>query len=166
MWKTGSNKTEDYSIIIDKVKHHINNKGVIAVGTDSMIVNRRFVFVTAICLIEGSKESLRGRYFYKRKILKDDSYKSLSYRIFQEASDSIDIANKIVKEIGDVSKIEIHLDVNKNKIHLSNKYANSVSGYAQGCGYKVKIKPDAFAASSVADWYTRPTKNYVKKICP
>lgn len=165
-WISGSNNITTETELYSKIKNHINNKGKIAVGTDSMIVNRRFVFVTAVCLVEGDELSFKGRYFYKRKIIKDEKMKDISYRIFKETSDSIEIAERLNKVLEDQSKIEIHLDVNSCKKHLSNKYESSVSGYVNGCGYTSKIKPYSFAASAVADWHTRPNRNYVKKICP
>lgn len=165
-WISGSNNVTTDDEFCLKIKNHIKNKGKIAVGTDSMIVNRRFVFVTAVCLVEGNESSFKGRYFYKRRIIKDEKMKDLSYRIFKETSDSIETAETIKTLLGDQSKIEIHLDVNSSKKHLSNRYESSVSGYVNGCGYTSKIKPYSFAASAVADWHTRPNRSYVKKICP
>jgi predicted RNase H-related nuclease YkuK (DUF458 family) len=166
MWKSGSNIEVQKEDMFKKIKTHIDNSGKIAIGTDSMIVNRRYVFVTAICLIEGNSSSFRGRYFYKRNIIKDEKMKQLANRMFKETHDSIEIANNISAVLGDQNNIEIHIDVNPNKIHLSNKYESYLAGYATGCGYSTKIKPNSFAASAVADWHTRPNYKYVKKICP
>ena len=49
--------------------------------------------------------------------------------------------------------IEIHLDINKNKKYGSNVALKAATGYIQSMGYKCYLKPDATAASTVADKY-------------
>ena len=53
------------------------------------------------------------------------------------------------------ANIEIHADINPDQNHMSSKYKNTITGYIQGCGFKVKIKPNSFVASSIADQHTR-----------
>ena len=43
MWKSGSNIEVQKEDMFKKIKTHIDNSGKIAIGTDSMIVNRRYV---------------------------------------------------------------------------------------------------------------------------
>ena len=50
------------------------------------------------------------------------------------------------------TEIEVHLDVNGNEIHGSSCVVNEAIGYIRGmCAVEPKIKPQAWAASTVAD---------------
>ena len=75
-------------------------------------------------------------------------------QLLKETSDSIEIAMNIRNIISNAN-IEIHADVNSENNHNSNKYKNMVSGYITGCGFSVKVKPESFVASSIADNHTR-----------
>ena len=50
---------------------------------------------------------------------------------------------------------DIHLDLNQDKKHLSNKVLNQCKGWVQGIGYDAVLKPDSFVSSKVADRRTR-----------
>lgn len=51
---------------------------------------------------------------------------------------------------------EIHLDINPDKKHNSSLVINQAIGYVKGMTQlDAKAKPDAFAASSCADWMVR-----------
>ena len=161
MWKSGSRNSISNDEINKKIKSHIDNKGKVVIGTDSMLTNNRFIFVNCICLI-GNTSNEHGKFFYKRYYNKDDQNRNLLVRLMNETTDSLQIANDI-KENFPNAKIEIHLDVNSNSKYLSHKYSSSVIGYIKGCGYDYKIKPESYAASCVADRFTRPTSSYIKK---
>jgi len=48
--------------------------------------------------------------------------------------------------------VQVHLDLNANKIHASNAVVTQAIGYIQGtCNVMPMIKPQAFAASYAAD---------------
>lgn len=161
MWKSGEKKDLSQQEIDLKIRNHIEQKGKVIVGTDSMLTNNRFIFVNCICLIGKGSEN-HGRFFYKRYYNKNQENKNLLVRLMNETTDSLEIANSIKEKFPKVS-LEIHLDVNSDSRYLSNKYSNAVIGYITGCGYKYKVKPESFAASCVADRFTRPTSSYIKK---
>ena len=59
-------------------------------------------------------------------------------------------------ELADVleQEIEIHLDINPDELHNSSVVINEAVGYIKGmCNVIPMVKPDAFAASCVADRY-------------
>ena len=152
-WKTGAQ--EDITIdrilsILEKVI--ADKKHKIIIGSDSVKLGVDFVFTKAICIL--SSDYYDRRYFYFREKFKDDSFLDLSKRLLKETSDSIDIAVKI-REIFSNANIEIHADVNPDEIHKSSRYKNMITGYISGCGFEVKIKPQSFVASSIADQHTR-----------
>ena len=72
-----------------------------------------------------------------------------------EVEKSIAIALKILRDIPTVN-IELHLDVSPSeKKEKSSKFADMLIGYARGVGFECKVKPEAFAATSIADKHTR-----------
>lgn len=161
VWKSGSKLDVKDNELTNILKTHIDRKGKVIIGTDSMLTNDKFIFVNAICLY-GKDSPFHGRYFYQRYVDKNEGNKNLLVRLFKETTDSIQIANEI-KNINDKAEIEIHMDVNSNSKFLSGKYSSAIIGYITGVGFKYKIKPDSYAASAVADRHTRPTSSYIKK---
>lgn len=161
MWKTGNKVNINEAEMFDRIHNHIEQRGKVVIGTDSMLTNNKFIFVNAICLI-GKESNHHGKFFFSRYASKDEANKNLLVRLLKETTDSIELANK-VKDKYPKANIEIHMDVNPSSKFLSGKYSSTVIGYILGCGYNYKIKPDAYAASSVADKHTRPTSSYIKR---
>lgn len=154
LWKTGSKNEIDFEEICNILKEVSKSKNhKIIIGSDSVKLGYNFIFTKAICVL--NSEYYDSRYFYFRDKIKDDSYLDLSKRLLKETTDSIELAMKLRDEINNNVNIEIHADVNENQKHLSSKYKNTISGYIQGCGFEVKIKPHSFVASSIADQHTR-----------
>ncbi len=76
-------------------------------------------------------------------------------RITSEVQKSIDVGLKILSYCPQV-KIELHLDISESdKNTKTSKFADMLVGYAKGIGFDCKIKPQAFAASSVADKHSK-----------
>lgn len=153
IWRTGKKENINYSdivLILKRVSNDSDHK--IIIGTDSVKLGYNFIFTNAICILNNNFYD--RRYFYHREILKDNSYLDLSKRLLKETTDSISIALSL-KETLKNANIEIHADVNSNVQHKSSRYNNMIKGYIIGCGFNVKIKPQAFVASSIADLHTR-----------
>ena len=152
IWKNSKNKSfyieEILSIIRNLPKEHL-----IAIGTDSQVKKGKVIFVTAICV--DAKESYYHRkfFYFKRKLPKEE-YKRLYVRLIKETEESIFISNMIKHKINKVN-IEIHSDINLNKRYESAVYSNTIKGYILGCGFSFILKPFSYAASSVADKYTK-----------
>jgi len=49
---------------------------------------------------------------------------------------------------------EVHLDINPNPDHRSSMIVKEAVGYVLAQGLKPVLKPDAVAASAVADFFT------------
>lgn len=133
----------------DEVKSFIENSppdSVIYLGCDSQNVKKKTVFGLSIVVhISGSKGA---KCFVK--IANCKRIVSLRQRLMKEVEVSIAGAFEIIDSIGD-RHFEIHLDINGNPDHKSNIVCKEAIGYVTGQGFDCKIKPDAFAASSVAD---------------
>lgn len=90
----------------------------------------------------------------------DDYRMKPQYRLMNECYKVTELYTKMAKALPD-KDIEVHLDLNPNKEHLSNKVVNQALGYVKGVtGQEALLKPDAWAASAAADkWYTVQHRN-------
>ena len=81
-----------------------------------------------------------------------DNHKSKPFsRMMQECYLAVEAYQQLEEELLEYG-VEIHLDINKSAMHGSNVALNAAVGYAKGVtGRPVMTKPDAFAASFVAD---------------
>ena len=86
---------------------------------------------------------------YNLTILPD--YGELRTRLLTEVQMSLDAFTHIEDIIGNRS-LEIHLDVNPDPIHASNVVAKQAAGWVTGMGLTPKIKDQAWAASTAADY--------------
>ncbi|MDD2510536.1 MAG: ribonuclease H-like YkuK family protein [Syntrophomonas sp.] len=142
-------------VVIDILKYiseDITRPYKLIVGSDSHPGAQGTCYVSAIIIHRTGKGA---RYFYNKML--DRKTNSLRQRIFYEASLSLDLADRLsecLKKHGNKDmKVEIHLDVG---IHGDTKeLIKEVTGMIVGSGFAAKIKPDACAASTVADRYTK-----------
>lgn len=154
MWKTGSGKEISFEEITKLISKHSEEDGKIYVGSDSFVHKKQCTFSTAICLTNSDKQN-GGRYFIKKTKFKASEYRQLVQRITAEVQKSIDVGMKILNHCPKVN-IELHLDVSDaNKNHKTSKMSEMLVGYAKGIGFECKVKPQAFAASSVADRHSK-----------
>jgi predicted RNase H-related nuclease YkuK (DUF458 family) len=124
----------------------------IIVGTDSQPHNGKGVdFVTAIvvhCVGTG------GVYFWKRIVNK--KHYVLRQRMYEEATMSLDTAETMLTLLANDGitryDVEIHVDIGMHGD--TREMIAEIVGMVIGSGYKVKTKPDSYAASKVADRYT------------
>jgi predicted RNase H-related nuclease YkuK (DUF458 family) len=121
------------------------------IGSDSQ-VRQDLVFVTAVVIHRAGKGA---RYYYQRVYHR--RMHSLRQRIFYEASLSLSVASELASRLAryalpDVD-VEIHLDV--GEAGETRDLIREIVGMVSGSGFDARIKPDAYAASSVADRYTK-----------
>ena len=153
VWKSATNEKmclKDIITILRKVSCSKEHKVII--GTDSVKLGDNFIFASAICIL--NKNFYDRKYFYLRQKSNNPNYADLSVRLLRETRDSIDLALMLVDEVSGIN-IEIHADVNPQVDHMSSRYLGMVSGYILGCGFDVKVKPESYVASAVADFHTR-----------
>lgn len=136
------------SFIADDVDAHYK----IVIGTDSQTTAEATVFVTAVIIHRIGK----GARFYTRKV-RTRPIHNLRYRIYRETEFSLELMERL-KNSGFISAsadlpLEIHLDVGQRG--ESRKMIQEVVGWVTATGYTVKIKPEAYGASAVADRFTK-----------
>ncbi|SQD93182.1 conserved protein of unknown function [Candidatus Bipolaricaulis anaerobius] len=123
----------------------------VVVGTDSQIYADEVDYVSAIVV---HRVGRGGRYFWRRE--KDERPQSLRERIYREAWLSYETAEELIRALKDrgVSgfQLEIHVDIGRNG--RTRDLVEEVVGMILGVGYRVRTKPEAYAASAVADRYT------------
>jgi len=123
----------------------------VIVGTDSHPSLGETDFVSAIILRRVGKG---GRYFWKRS--REGIYRELTRRIYREAALSFELAKALMEQLESHTLLdfnfEVHVDVGQNG--KTRDLVDGVVGMIVGSGFPVKIKPDAYAASSVADKHT------------
>ncbi len=124
----------------------------IIVGSDSQkIKTGSYDFVSALII---HRVGAGGIYFWKRQIYTKKI--SLKERIYMEATMSLTTSENFVKffKTNGISKynIQIHVDIGKNG--ETRNLITEVVGMIRGSGYEVRIKPDSYGASKVADRYT------------
>ncbi len=148
------NVKETYDTIMNFIRSEPANSYRLIVGTDSHPGFEEVVFVTAIVVYRIGRG---GRYFYHKE--KTNLHTGLKQRIFYEVSRSLEVASEITgllaeeEEINRDLQVEIHVDVGEKG--PSSTIIREVVGMVVGSGYEAMIKPDAYAASTVADKYTK-----------
>ena len=152
IWVSGSNKTTTFYEILQEIKLHHQKNGQIFVGTDSLAKGGRCTFITSIVLL-GADNQKGGIYFYNKERFNDVG--RFYNRILREVEKSINVAMKITEVCPNVN-LEIHLDISpEEKNEKTSQMAKMLIGYAAGSGFTCKVKPDSFAASTVADKHTK-----------
>jgi len=153
-WFTGGGRPIEFRKIIKIIKKHSNNNGTISVGTDSNVKKKKCVFSTAICLHAAHGQN-GGRYFISRKNARSDNYSDLLQRITAEVQKSVELGLTLLEYCPTI-KVELHLDVSKSdRGEKTSKFSDMLVGYAKGSGFECRVKPDAFAATSVADKHSK-----------
>src|SRR3989338_6831951 len=124
----------------------------IIIGSDSQKTKKgSYDFVVALVI---HRVGSGGVYFWKREI--DNQKMGLKERMYREAIMSLTSAEDLSALFRDngISKynVEIHVDIGRNG--ETKELITEISGMVRANGYSVKIKPDSFAASNVADRHT------------
>jgi predicted RNase H-related nuclease YkuK (DUF458 family) len=124
----------------------------VMIGTDSQTTRSETMFVTAIIIQRVGKGAL---FFYTRQ--HTDAIFDLRYRIYRETELSLQCIDLLKEkgffEITSDLPMEIHLDVGQRG--ETRKVIQEVVGWVTSVGLEAKIKPEAYAASAVADRFTK-----------
>ena len=122
------------------------------VGTDSQVKRKveKVQYSTCVVLYRKGKG---GRIFIARDL--EPYSKSLQQRLQREAWKSLEVSFELQQLLPANAEIIIDLDVNKSRKYKSGNHMEELVGMIVGQGFKCRVKPDAWAAQSVADKFAR-----------
>ena len=143
--------------IVEYIQEEPDKEYDIAIGTDSMTYSTtQFVLAITVHRLHNG-----GIFFYKR--MYHDKIASLHYKLREETAISVDAAELLVEEFFDQGidltdknsniHFHIHMDVGKNG--PTKELIQELSGWMTALGYDFEIKPDSYAASHIADRYSK-----------
>ena len=145
---------------IEKARSAVKNsskESTIYIGADSIRFKKGYNkdgsdkwFATYAVVIVVHYDSSNGAGISHNTVTLPD-YGQLRARLLTEVQMSID-AFIAIEDVLDGRKLEIHLDVNPDPVHASNIVAKEAAGWVAGMGLVHKIKNEAWAASTAADY--------------
>lgn len=135
-----------------KAKTLILQDSRVYVGTDSMLRGDCCIFATVIAFHNNEKNI--ATYYYKKFRVANIEYRNIKNKITEEVNLSVQAAQKI-SEISPLTNVEVHVDIGANKENKTRSMMSIVTGWVSGMGYDLKIKPDCWAAFSIADNHTK-----------
>lgn len=124
----------------------------IVIGTDSAPgKSGETDFVTALVVHRIGKGAI---YFWKRKV--ERKRLSLREKIYQEAIISLESAEEVLATFAQdgINRFDVEIHVDIGKFGETREMISEVIGMIRGSGFLVKIKPESYAASTVADRHT------------
>ena len=145
-----------YPVTVDRIKERIRNYarigGTIYVGADSMLHSTTCSFASVIAF--HNSDHRIATYFYKKNKIKEEKFKDVKIKILHEVNLALEAAQFVIEACPN-AKLEVHVDINTKKQHLTSRLYSTVKGWVSGLGYNLKVKPDSWASSSIADWHTK-----------
>ena len=134
------------------IKKHVDQGCNVYVGTDSMLYGNSCNFATVVAF--HNNEIRIANYHYKRFRVISSRYIDLKSKITEEVSLAIQAAQFVNKFCPDAS-IEVHVDIGKNNVNKTRVLLPMVRGWVSGMGYVLRVKPESWASSSIADCHTK-----------
>ena len=137
---------------IEEVREFIRSsseESAIYVGCDSRQFKDSTIFVTVVVVHINSNHG--AKIFWQVDRVKRIS--SIRQRLLEEVDRAVYTALMIADVVGD-RPFEVHLDINPNPDHRSSVILKEAVGYVLAQGLKPVLKPDAIAATAVADFFT------------
>ena len=162
-FRDGSGHIMTFADMADKIVNWIGREPdknyVLAIGTDSQTYDAAKV-VLAITL----HRLHSGGIFFVRTMYHEPFRKGqLQYKLHTETQVSLDAADLLLEALlekdFDITAenshvhLTVHIDVGNNG--PTRDYIRELEGWVRAMGYDCEIKPDSYAASSIADKYSK-----------
>jgi predicted RNase H-related nuclease YkuK (DUF458 family) len=126
------------------------------VGTDSQKRSSKVRFVTIVALY---REGKGGMYFYTSHLLPREMFgknKNDKTRIYQEVDYSVEVANELLSDLGELILPSVHVDASpKHKKEFTSDISDNLISMIRSYGFEPCIKPFSFAASSIANKHSK-----------
>ena len=147
---TGSVKSDEEFAKI--VKKFVRKGCKVYIGTDSMLRGDSCNFATVVAF--HNNDIRVANYHYKRFNVTNSEYDDLKSKITEEVSLAIQAA-QFINSLCPSASIEVHVDIGKNNVNKTRVLLPMVKGWVSGMGYILRVKPESWASSSIADWHTK-----------
>lgn len=137
-------------IIKNYIQSDRNSKYKISIGTDS----QNFDVTKVVVVVAVWKVGNGGIFFYDIKHV--DKISNLQQKIFYETSLSIEIAQRLSEKFDKEDfkcDMSIHVDIGEDG--LTSKMIPEILGWVKSCGFDCNVKPYSYAASSIANKYSK-----------
>lgn len=118
------------------------------IGCDSLQYSRFTGYVVVVAILNPPHG---GRVAYCRESV--PRIKSLRERLVGEVWRSVSLALELQAVVK--GELTIHVDANPNAQFKSNAYVRELTSMVVSQGFRLMLKPDAWAASHAADWGVR-----------
>jgi len=136
------------SEIVDFINLKDNFSYRILVGTDSEYFLKSKADFVSVIVVHRIGEG--ARYFWRREIVSRKF--SFRERLWQEAILSLNVSQELLKVFTNLNlnlKLEIHLDLGVDG--KSSSSLKEIINLVRSYGFEIKIKPQSYAASKIAD---------------
>ena len=126
----------------------------ITIGTDSQNFDRTKV----VSVIAAHREGHGGIFFYE--VSNIPRITNVAHKLTEETSRSLTVATELAATLEsdkkydllrDGSIISIHIDAGWSDKGKTAELIPNLVGWIRSCGYEAEVKPDSYAASSIAD---------------
>lgn len=137
------------TIASDVTKNIDDNQLKFIVGCDSQVHKKFIVYTVSIIMLRVGHGGLV--YYENTKVPR--SFSQPKKRLIEETYKSVATAMWLDEILIDyaLEVEEVHSDLNPDKKYLSSEVVSECMGYIHAMGYKGVLKPEAWAASKVAD---------------
>lgn len=137
-------------IIKDFINKSPHSNYKISVGTDT----QNFDYTKTVVVVAIHREGSGGIFFYDIKNVKRIT--NLNQKLIYETESSLNLATKLSQTLQKEAinlGIDIHVDAGKNG--KTSKLIPEIVGWIKACGFNCETKPNSYAASSIADKYSK-----------
>ncbi len=125
----------------------------VTVGTDS----QNFSDTKIVSVIAVTCEGHGGIFFYE--VSRINRIADVRLKLTEETTRSLEIMTALVEtlesdefsEVRDKLSLVIHVDASWNDRGKTKELIPGLVGWIRACGYDCKVKPESYAASSIAD---------------
>lgn len=131
---------------------HFDSLFRVVIGTDS----QNFDHTKIVNVIAVTCEGHGGIFFYR--VTRQSLIRDVRTKLHTETNQSLNIAmaltenmEKNFKELFDSILFSIHIDAGRSELGKTKELIPELVGWIKACGYDCEIKPDSYAASSIAD---------------
>lgn len=160
MWESSPEEKEILKNIIRFIKEKTDEDTNIYIGADSKNIRGFSITQFVVAVVIHYNGSRGAKMFAVQK--KQPVVRSVKQRLMMEAYYAMEVALEMKDNVGK-RNLSVHLDLNTSPEHMSSEVTRQASGLISGQGLRFKLKPEAIAATSAAD-YLSNNPGMIKKI--